>query len=116
MQTHANDLRAEVKNDWHTLSAAPTPDEAGLDAFVHQVVNDWRQCALSEGLRALLEFGEKVTRTPATCAAEDIAKLRTAGFSDAAIHDAVQLIAYFNYINRIGDALGVELEEGLPRW
>lgn len=38
--------------------------------------------------------------------------LRAAGFDDTAIHDAAQVIAYFNYINRVADALGVDLEPG----
>ena len=41
--------------------------------------------------------------------------LRGHGFDDVAIHDAVQVIAYFNYINRIADCLGVDLEPGMKR-
>lgn len=41
---------------------------------------------------------------------EDLAPLREAGLDDRAIHDAVQVIAYFNYINRVADALHVEVE------
>lgn len=40
----------------------------------------------------------------------DVVTMRTAGFSDVAIHDAVQVIGYFNYINRIADAIHVDLE------
>lgn len=116
MQVHANDLRDEVKADWNTLSAASCPDEAGLDAFVHQVVDDWRQAALPETLRLLAEFAEQVTRTPAACTEADIARLRAADWSDEAIHDAVQVSAYFNYINRVAEALGVELEREQPYW
>ena len=32
------------------------------------------------------------------------------GLDDTAIHDAAQVIAYFNYINRVADGLGVDLE------
>jgi alkylhydroperoxidase family enzyme len=39
--------------------------------------------------------------------------LRAAGFSDEAISDAAQVIGYFNYINRIAEGLGVDLEEGM---
>jgi alkylhydroperoxidase family enzyme len=39
--------------------------------------------------------------------------LRGQGWSDAAIHDAIQVIAYFNYINRVADAVGIEDE---PEW
>ncbi len=39
-----------------------------------------------------------------------MSKLREAGLSDRAIHDAAQVTAYFNYINRIADGLGVDPE------
>jgi alkylhydroperoxidase family enzyme len=42
-----------------------------------------------------------------------IAPLREQGWSDAAIHDATQVIAYFNYINRVAEAVGIEAE---PEW
>ena len=47
----------------------------------------------------------------------DLEKLRAHGFDDTAIHDATQVIAYFNYITRIADALGVEPESFIdPPW
>lgn len=46
--------------------------------------------------------------------AADLAPLREAGLDDRAIHDAAQVIAFFNYINRIADALGVEPETWMP--
>ena len=46
----------------------------------------------------------------------DVQALREAGFSDPAIHDASQVVSYFNYINRIADALGVELETFVRAW
>jgi uncharacterized peroxidase-related enzyme len=119
VQAHAKDLRAEVKNDWHTLVDAeqgPPPDEEGLDAFVHAVVRDWRTCPLTPPLILLLEFAEKVTRRPWEMAETDIAGLRRVGLSDRAIHDAVQVVACFNYLNRVADALGVELERDDPGW
>ncbi|MEK6799164.1 MAG: hypothetical protein AABZ12_09390 [Planctomycetota bacterium] len=36
--------------------------------------------------------------------------MRSLGLSDRAINDAVQVVAYFNYINRVADGLGVDLE------
>ncbi len=116
MQAHATDLRSEVTTQWLTVATGPQPDNAGLDDFVHQLVRDWRSVPLNEPTAALATWAEKVTRSPASCAAEDITSLRAAGLDDRAIHDAAQVIAYFNYINRIADALGVELEPTLPRW
>ena len=41
---------------------------------------------------------------------EDVQLLRREGFDDLAIHDAIQVIGYFNYINRVADAFHVDLE------
>lgn len=75
---------------------------------------DWRAHAASGGLSAadaaLCEYAERLTRAPASCGTETVAALRAAGFSDVAIHDATQSIGYFNYINRVADGLGVDLE------
>ena len=46
----------------------------------------------------------------------DLDRLRQQDFDDRAIHDATQVIAYFNYITRIADSLGVELEEFIEPW
>jgi alkylhydroperoxidase family enzyme len=46
----------------------------------------------------------------------DVAELRRHGLSDRAVHDAVQVIAYFNYINRVADALGIDPEPGVREW
>ena len=46
----------------------------------------------------------------------DLDVLRTHGFDDRAIHDAVQIIGFFNYISRVADALGVEHETFIQPW
>ena len=46
----------------------------------------------------------------------DLELLRDEGLNDVAIHDATQVISYFNYINRIADALGVEPEPFVKIW
>jgi uncharacterized peroxidase-related enzyme len=60
--------------------------------------------------RALLVYAEKLTLTPGRITAEDIAALRAAGLDDRAIHDACAIVAYFAFVNRVADGLGVELE------
>tara|TARA_R110002096_G_scaffold14158_4_gene49392 strand:+ start:2440 stop:2619 length:180 start_codon:yes stop_codon:yes gene_type:complete len=57
-----------------------------------------------------------LTVDPAVMGQGEVDVLRAAGFSDPAIHDAVQVVSYFNYINRIADALGVELETFVRAW
>ncbi len=44
----------------------------------------------------------------------DCNELRRHGFDDEAIHDAFQVAAYFNYINRVCDGLGIDLEDFMP--
>lgn len=71
---------------------------------------DWRSADLNDRGQALCEYAEKLTRTPAAMTQEDLAPLRREGLSDVDILDLVQIVSYFNYINRVADALGVPEE------
>ena len=64
-------------------------------------------------MAALLSYAEKLTETPAACDQGDVDALRALAWSDAAIHDAVQVCSYFNYINRIANGLDVDDETWL---
>ena len=44
----------------------------------------------------------------------DVDALRTEGFTDRDIHDICEVAAYYAYVNRIADGLGVQLETWLP--
>jgi alkylhydroperoxidase family enzyme len=55
----------------------------------------------------------RVTHQPAALGEGDVENLRGYGWSDAAIHDAIQVISFFNYINRVAEAVGIEDE---PDW
>ncbi len=66
--------------------------------------------------RALCAFAEKLTLSPAAMDEADIDALREEGLDDIAIHDATQVIGYFNYINRVAHALGVERESFIRPW
>ena len=74
---------------------------------------DYRDARLDARARALCDFAAKSTRAPATISASDVDALRPHGIDDAAIHDAIQVIGYFNYVNRIADAVGIDDE---PDW
>lgn len=84
--------------------------------FVHRIASDWRQAGLDAANEALCAFAEKLTITPTQMSPDDLAVLRHHGFDDRAIHDATQVIGYFNYINRVADALGVEPETFIRPW
>ena len=79
--------------------------------MVDRFATDWRTAAVDAQTQALLEYAEKLTREPNACGAADIERLRDAGWDDRAIHDAAQICAYFNYINRVATGLGVEPED-----
>lgn len=63
--------------------------------------------------RALLAYVEKLTISPAAVSFEDVQALRAQGFDDRMIHDTAAVTAYFAFVNRLADGLGVELE---PDW
>lgn len=58
----------------------------------------------------MLDYAVKLTRSPSDIGAGDVGALRDAGFDDRAIHDICAITAYFAFVNRIADGLGVELE------
>jgi len=58
----------------------------------------------------LCQWAEKLTKTPGEMSKSDITILEDTGLSQDAISDAAQVVGYFNYINRIADGLGVDLE------
>lgn len=60
--------------------------------------------------RALVDYALKLTRSPHSVSPDDIERLRAAGLTDEAIHDAAAVVAYFNFVNRLASGLGVELE------
>jgi uncharacterized peroxidase-related enzyme len=84
--------------------------------LVHHICSDWRKAALSPADVALCTYAEKLTKTPQQMSPADLDVLRTHGFDDRGIHDATQVISYFNYINRVADALGVEPEAFVHPW
>ena len=61
-----------------------------------------------------------MTRAPAETGREDLEALRAHGLTDRDLLDAVEVIAYFNYINRVADALGTnpepEMQQAFERW
>lgn len=87
-----------------------TKDKALFDA----VVADWKSAPITDRERTLLTWTEKLTLHPARMTADDLAPLRAVGLSDKGLLDLAQLVSYFNYINRMADGLGVDLEDFMP--
>jgi uncharacterized peroxidase-related enzyme len=80
------------------------------DAKATAVVDDYRTAPLTERERAIADYAAKLTARPREMEKPDVEALRDAGCSDAEILDVCQIAAYFNFVNRLADGLGVELE------
>ncbi len=74
------------------------------------MVRNYRAAALAPSDRAMLDYAMKLTLTPREIELADIERLRNAGFDDRAIHDICAIAAYYAFVNRMADGLGVELE------
>lgn len=92
-------------------------DSATADETVFQIVKrNWHQTDLSAEDKALCDHASKLTRTPGRMTQADVETLRTHGFGDREILDITQVIAYFNYITRIAEGLGVPPETFSHAW
>ena len=70
---------------------------------------DWRSAPLSEADRAMLAYAEKLTVNPSSMTKADLDDLRR-HFSEEQAYDIVLIASLFNFIDRIADAFGVELD------
>lgn len=94
---HAEGLRRLVKDE----------------SLVEAIRTDYTTAPITLAERALLDYAVKLAREPWAMQQEDIERLRSAGWSDAAVLDLVIVTAYYAFVNRIAQGLGVELES---RW
>jgi uncharacterized peroxidase-related enzyme len=81
-----------------------------IEALVGGLSEGRRPATLSPKESAVLDYALKLTRTPHAVTAADVEALRRHGLDDRAIHDLCVVVAYFAFVNRIADGLGVELE------
>jgi uncharacterized peroxidase-related enzyme len=79
-------------------------------AWVKAVAQDPMKAKLNEREAALVHFALGLTRTPSKGSKEAVSALRSRGFTDEQILQATEIVAYFNFANRISLGLGVELE------
>jgi alkylhydroperoxidase family enzyme len=71
------------------------------------------EAGLTAAERALLEYVERVTNAAARTTAEDVQKVRDAGWSEDQIAEAVYVTAMFAFFNRVADAFGVPSQDYL---
>ena len=77
------------------------------DELVAALRQDYTKAPISSQDLAMLEYVIKLTRDATLCSPDDHARLREAGFDDRGILQITLIAAWFNYINRVADALGV---------
>lgn len=78
--------------------------------MVAALSGDYRTAVLEDAERTMLDFVAKLTLTPQRMEETDVHALRGHGFDDRSIHDIVVVAAYYAFVNRVADGLGVELE------
>ena len=77
------------------------------EQLVAALKDDYMSAPLSERDRVMLDYVVQLTRDATRIGPDDHARLRSVGFDDTAILQITLIAAWFNYINRVADALGV---------
>lgn len=75
--------------------------------MVEALKKDYRTAPISDQDRTMLDYVVKLTRDATKVWPEDHTKLRAVGFDDRGILQITLIAAWFSYINRVADALGV---------
>lgn len=75
--------------------------------LVEALEEDYTKAPISEAERAMLDYVVQMTRDATRIGPQHHARLREVGFDDRAILQMTLIAAWFNYINRVADALGV---------
>lgn len=75
--------------------------------LVAALERDYREAPLTPRERAMLDFSVQLTKDATRISPEDHDALREVGFDDRGILQITLIAAWFNYINRVADALGV---------
>jgi len=77
------------------------------DALIAALEGDYTKAPLSEQERVMLDYVVQVTRDATRITPAHHDALRRVGFDDRAILQITLIASWFNYINRVADALGV---------
>jgi uncharacterized peroxidase-related enzyme len=78
--------------------------------MVEALRKDYRTAPISEQDRVMLDYVVKLTKDATRCSPADHDALRAVGFDDRGILQITLIASWFNYINKVADALGVGRE------
>jgi len=77
------------------------------DGLVEALRTDWRAAPISDVERVMIEYVMQITEDATRITPEHHERLRAVGFDDRGILQITLIASWFNYINRVADALGV---------
>ena len=77
------------------------------DTLVDALRTDWRTAPINEAERVMIEYVVQLTEDATRITPEHHERLHAAGFDDRGILQITLIASWFNYINRVADALGV---------
>ena len=78
----------------------------GDPVLADRITLDYRRAGLAPRERAMLDYAVKVTREMEECSPEDVARLKSLGFTDEDVWDIAEVAAMFNFTNRLAAATG----------
>ena len=84
------------------------------DALVDALKLDFRPAPIDDADRAMCEYVEQLSRDATQLGPQNLDVLRGHGFDDRAILQITLIASWFNYINRVADALGVGRAAATP--
>ncbi len=104
-----NDCPYSLANHWanarHLIA-----DEERADAIEQALAADQPEAVFDGAQLSLMQYARKLTLSPGDMSKEDVEQLQAFGYSDGEILEANQIIAYFNYVNRLLNGLGVSTD------
>jgi uncharacterized peroxidase-related enzyme len=77
------------------------------DSLIEALRLDYRTAPISAQERVMCDYVVKLTKDATRCSPADLDGLRAVGFDDKEILQITLIASWFNYINRVADALGV---------
>jgi uncharacterized peroxidase-related enzyme len=80
------------------------------DALIRAIQDDYTTAPITPAERVMLDYVAQLTRDATQLSRADTERLRAAGFTDEGILQITLIASWFNYINRVADALGVGRE------
>jgi uncharacterized peroxidase-related enzyme len=77
------------------------------NSLIEALRRDYRTAPITEQERVMCDYVVKLTKDATQCTPADLDQLRAVGFDDKGVLQITLIASWFNYINRVADALGV---------